>query len=95
MLIRPSRGRFLFGIDSHVFLPMMTAFCLLESFVRLVTCEKCAISFLMNKIIGNVNCIEIVRQKNVLECFMKQDYKLQLYYSSSHQESRRMNIYKR
>lgn len=51
MLIRPARGRFLSGIDSQVFLPMMTAFCLLESLVRLVIREKYAISFLLNKII--------------------------------------------
>jgi hypothetical protein len=71
MLIRPARGRFLSGIDSQVFLPMMTAFCLLESMVHFVIREKYAISFLLNKIIKLCN-IQIV-----LECFMKQDYKLQ------------------
>ena len=44
ILSRCGRGRYLSGIDSHVFLPMMTAFCLLSSCVLAVFSLKNFIS---------------------------------------------------
>jgi hypothetical protein len=46
MLSLLERGRFFSGIDSHVFLPMTTAFCLLVSLVCLVNFANNAMSFL-------------------------------------------------